>query len=407
MPDETVLDLSSLDPDFTQNPYPSYATWREEAPVRKVILHGLPAWLVTRSEDIMTVLADARFKIATEYASPGIPRVPWVFGAAKAGLEKHLSAVDPPDHTRLRRLVGKDFTARRVERLRPAVRRITDELIDGFAADGTVELLSQFAYPLAVTVISELLGVPESDRAACVRWSEPLIAGATVTPEQVAAAHQSLSDYLSDLVESKQAEPGTDLLSVLVNNDGGGLTLGEVKSIASQILLAGFGTTATLIGSGMLALLDHPDQLRLLYRRPELTPNAIEEFLRYDAPADTAFPRFAAEDVKLGGVVIRAGDAVLFSLASANRDLPITGDREALDIGRAEIKHLAFAHGIHYCLGAPLARMEGEVAFRGLLAACADLALAGDRDELMIEPSPFTRTLTRLPLTFTARPEAT
>jgi cytochrome P450 len=179
-----------------------------------------------------------------------------------------------------------------------------------------------------------------------------------------------------------------------------------VKSIAAQILLAGLSTTASLIGNGMLALLDHPGQLRLLYGHPELTPNAVEEFLRYDCPADTTFPRFAAEDVELGGVTIRAGDAVLFSLASANRDLPVTGDCAALDINRAEIKHLSFAHGIHYCLGAPLARLEGEIAFRRLLGACADLALGCGRDELMIRPSPFIRALTRLPLTFTARPTA-
>lgn len=409
MPDEAILDLSTLDPDFTQDPYPHYAAWRAEAPVRKVVLHGLPAWLATRAEDVMTVLTDARFKVGTEYASPGIPRVPWVFGAAAAGLEKHLSAVDPPDHTRLRRLVGRSFTPRRIERLRPAVRRITGELIDGFIARGTVELLSQFAYPLAVTVISELLGVPEPDRAACVGWFKPLSAGSAASPEEVNAGYLSMSGYLSDLVDSKQAAatPATDLLSVLLNaRDDDRLTLGEVKSFAAQILLAGFGTTASLIGNGMLALIDHPGQLHLLYRHPELTPNAIEEFLRYDCPADTAFPRFAAEDVKLGGVVVQAGDAVLFSLASANRDLSATGDHAVLDISRAEIKHLSFAHGIHYCLGAPLARLVGETAFRCLLAACADLALDCDRDQLAIVPSPFIRTLTRLPLTFTARPAA-
>jgi cytochrome P450 len=366
-------------------------------------------WLVTRSEDVLTVLTDVRFKLGHEYASPSIPRVPWIFSVTMAGLEKHLSAIDPPDHTRLRRLAGKAFTPRRLERLRPAIRRITGGLIDGFIADGIVELNSQFAYPLAVTVISELLGVPEADRAACVRWFEPLSAGVAASPEEVNAAYLSLASYFSDLVDSKQAtaSSATDLLSVLVNaRDDDRMTLGEVKSLAAQLLLAGFGTTASLIGSGMVALLDHPDQLRLLRSHPELTPNAVEEFLRYDCPADTGFPRFAAEDVKLGGVLIRAGDAVLFSLTSANRDLPVTGDPAALDISRAEIKHLSFAHGIHHCLGAPLARLEADIAFRSLLGACQNLALGCDRDELMIGPSPFVRTLMRLPLTFTARPAA-
>lgn len=405
MSDETILDLSSLDPDFTQDPHPRYAAWRAEAPVTRVVLHGLPAWLVTRSKDVMTVLSDDRFKISTEYASPDIPRVSWVFGPAEAGLEKHLLALDPPDHTRLRRLVSKAFTPRRIELLRPAVRRIADDLINEFIADEAVELVSQFAYPLAVSVVSEVLGVPEADRGACIRWFKPLSAGAAADPEEASAANLSLSRYLSDLTESKQsAAPGPDLLSVLVHarNDGE-LTLSEVKSVAAQILLAGIGTTASLIGNGMLALLDHPAQLRLLYRKPELTPHAVEEFLRYGAPADTTFPRFAAEDVKLGGVVIRAGDAVLFSLASANWDLPVAGDRAVLDINRAEIKHMSFSHGVHYCLGAPLARLEGDIAFRSLLAACADLALAGDRDDLLIAPSPLIRGLTRLPLTFTAR----
>ena len=406
MTDVPVLDLASLDPDFTQDPYPFYEQWRVEAPVRKVVYHGLPGWLVTRSEDIMTVLSDNRFSINTKYANPDIPRVPWLFGTAEMGLQKHLAAVDPPDHTRLRRLVGKVFTARRVEQLRPAITRIAQSLVDGFLPNGRVELLSEFAYPLAVTVISELLGAPEEGRAECILWSKTLVAGAAADPAEAFTALTSLTTYITELVDSKQASnsPDADLLTALVaaRDEGDKLTDEEVKSLAFQLLLAGFETSSVLIGNGTLALLENPDQLKLLYERPELTANAVEEFLRYDGAVDTAIPRFTTEDVELGGVVIPKGEAIHFSLASANRDLPIKGDREKLDITREDVKHMAFAHGIHFCLGAPLARLEAGIAFRAILDNCKDLALDGDREALKRKPSPFVRSLTHLPVTFTA-----
>lgn len=405
MDDLPVLDLDHPSPDFLQNPYPLFADLRAKAPVRRVLYSGLLAWLVTRSDDIVKVFTDSRFSNDIRACGPDNRDVPWLFGLEQLGLSRHLSVSDPPDHTRLRRLVGKVFTPRRIETLRPMIQQVADDLIGTFLSRGSAELLSEFARPLPVSAISEIIGVPPRDRPAFKGWVTDILGPEATDPEAIGAAFMAIASYLSELVASKRADGAigtTDLLADLVTaqEQDERLTDEELRSLAFALLAAGFETTAILIGNGMLALLEHPDQMELLRARPDLTAQAVEEFLRYDAPVDTSLPRFAGEDVIIGDTVIRAGDVVLCALTSANRDLPVTGHADSLDIARPDIRHLSFGHGIHFCIGAPLARLELSVAFRTLLDRCQNITLAAEPGDLIRQPAVLTRRLAALPIRF-------
>ena len=391
---------------FFGDPDELYRTLRREAPVVRVNTPmGLPAWVVTRYEDARPALNDsrlskdaARFGEILERSSVEQERR----GQFADSLARHMLNTDPPDHTRLRKLVNRAFTGRAIARMRPRIEEIAHGLADGMAAkaerEGTVDLLDEFAFPLPMTVISELLGVPEGERDEFRAWSNTVLSAAP--QEERFAAGAAMAQFFTRLVADKGANPGEDMLSAIVraSEDGDTLSAGEATSMAFLLLVAGHETTVNLIGNGVLALLRHPDQLALLRADASLVPNAVEEFLRFDGPINLATLRYTTEPVDIGGTPIPAGEVVLISLISANRDPERYEDPTRLDVTRDTSGHLAFGYGIHHCLGAPLARLEGEVAFRTLLDRFPGLTLAGDPAILGWRQSTLIHGLTRLPV---------
>jgi len=301
---------------------------------------------------------------------------------------RHMLSVDPPDHTRLRRLASAAFSRPRMAALRPRVQAITDRLLDDLQAggDGAVDLVKGFAFPLPFTVISELLGVPEQDRDRLGNWFITLLtpSSAPEPPAEAVAASANIVQYLTELLARKRAAPGEDLVTDLVRaaDRDGALTEQEILSTIFQLVVAGHDTTTSLIGNGTVALLLHPEQRDALVADPALIPHAIEEMLRWDAPVPHSTFRYTTQDVVLGGTVIPAFSQVIISLAAANRDPGRYGDPETLDVTRADTSHLAFGHGIHHCLGARLARLEGLIAFTTLLARFPAMRLAVPRSAL-------------------------
>ncbi|WP_063780804.1 cytochrome P450 family protein [Nonomuraea sp. SBT364] len=369
----------------------------EGGPVRRGrYLDGTPIWLVTGYDESVTALTDPRF-------SSDVARQSKLDVAAAAGLPddvvpyllRTLGAYDPPDHTRLRRLVSREFTARRVERLRPRVQEITDALLDGLP--GEFDLIERFAYPLPIQVICELLGVPAHDRDTWRTWAADLTAPA---PDRIASGARGLVAYMTELVGAKRVSGADDLLSALVRvqeDDGDRLADEELIALAISMLIAGHETTVALISQSVRILLTRPDLTARLRADPDAVPAAVEEFLRVTGPAEIAVMRYTLEPVELGGVSIAAGEAVQVVYAAANRD-PRRFDRPALlDAGRADNAHLGFGHGIHYCLGAALARAETQIALRTLLARFPGLALAVPPSEIGWRPG-MQRALTSLPV---------
>ncbi|MFE6840949.1 cytochrome P450, partial [Streptomyces sp. NPDC057705] len=297
---------------------------------------------------------------------------------------------DPPDHTRLRRLVSKAFTARRVAGMRPRIQAITDRLLDEVVPSGRADLVADFALPLPVTVISELLGVPVDDRHDFQRWTDRMIMRGAEPPDPavVNEAWQHMRAYVTELIRAKRAAPGDDLLSGLITarDQEQQLTEDELIAMVFLLLVAGYITTVNLIGGGIAMLLAHPDQLDRLRSEPELLPGAIEEFLRYDGPVSPGIARFAREDVEIAGVTIPRGATVVIASAIADRDPARFADPDHLDITRKDNAHLAFGHGIHYCLGAPLARLEGQIAIGTALHRLPGLTLAVAPDEIRWRP---------------------
>jgi cytochrome P450 len=384
--------------DFKANPYPVYEQMRQFSPVRAVDVPTGRLWLVTRYADARQVLTDPRFtKVAPDQHALQPP------GAAARPderlLSEHMLSVDPPAHTRLRRLVNKVFTAGRIEALRPRVREIADDLLDGFADKGEVDLVAGYAFPLPITVICELLGVPMDDRDSFRDWSNAVVGGMASGGDNRQAA-QALATYVVDLIAVKRAALGDDLLSQLIAVTDGGdrLSERELVSMVFLLLIAGHETTVNLIANGAYLLLTHPDALRRVTADPGLIPGAVEEFLRYESPVETTTPRFTSEPVEIGGVTIPAGEVVLVSLSSVNRDEARFAEPARFDIDRRDTPHLAFGHGIHFCLGAPLARMEGRVAFERMLPRLPELALAVPAGDLAWRPGLLIRGLVDLPV---------
>ncbi|MEV5548609.1 cytochrome P450 [Streptomyces sp. NPDC052309] len=402
MNQEPVL-LPYGDPAFLADPFPLYRQLREDGPVRRaVIAGGLDAWLVTRYEDGLAALSDPRLSSDVRDASD--PRLMEQLPAfERESMTSNMLRTDPPDHTRLRRLVSKAFTARRVAELQPRIQEITDRLLDAVAPVGRAELIADFALPLPVTVISELLGVPVDDRHDFQRWTDDMLMRGAERPDPGAMneAWQHMHTYVTGLLENKRARPGDDLLSALINARDEEQRLNEDELIAMVFLLlvAGYVTTVNLIGSGIAALLAHPDQLRLLRDNPELLPTAVEEFLRYDGPVSPGIARFAREDVEIAGTTVPRGATVLIASAIADRDPARFPAPDRLDVTRPDNGHLAFGHGIHYCLGAPLARLEGRTAIGTVLRRLPGLALAVPPAELTWRPGGL-RGPMRLPVTF-------
>ena len=385
-----------LGAEYFQDPYSAHARLREQRPVTPVIMpDGTSAWLVTGYAEARAALADPRLR----KNMPGRrPEPDSIFTA----LEMHMLNSDPPDHERLRRLVNKAFTARRVERLRPRITAITTRLLDDMSTlegRAEVDLLASFAFPLPITVICELLGVPVADRDDFRAWSATAVSD-TAPPELSRAHATALISYITALLAVKRREPADDLLSALIaaRDDGDGLSENELVSMAFLLLVAGHETTVNLIGSGVLALLLNPAELARLRADPALIGGAVEELLRHVNPVNNATFRRAAETVEIGGVRISRGDLVLVALSAANRDPARFGDPDRLDLGRDSSGHLAFGHGIHHCLGAPLARLEAQIALAGLLARFGSIRLAVPPNSLRWRPSTLIHGLESLPV---------
>lgn len=386
---------SSYDREFRDDPYPAFAVLREHGAVHQVSLRmGDPAWVVVGYAEARAALTDPRL-VNDPDRVPGEHRSEDPLSAA--GLGRHLLAVDPPDHTRLRQLVGRAFTPRRIEALRPRVTDIVTSLLDEMAPHEQVELLDAFAVPLAVTVICELLGVPGAERGTFRGWVKDLSAPAG-DPAVVQRAAAAIGGYLSGLIAAKHGEPGDDLLSVLARAHADGqLDAGEMMSSAFLMLVAGHETTVNLIGNGVVALLRH-GQWAALGEDLHRVPAAVEELLRFDGPVEHATVRWAREAMKLGGHDVPAGSRVFVILDAADRDPRRFGAPDRLDLRRDSGGHLAFGHGIHYCVGAPLARLEGAVAFRGLRSRFPQLSLAVASAELRARPSLLLRSFVEVPV---------
>ncbi|KUN89839.1 cytochrome [Streptomyces bungoensis] len=376
---QRVVDLGEFGDAFRRDPHPVYARLREQGPVHRVRAPGADAdqttWLVVGYEEARAALADPRLakdstKIGTTFLDEEL-------------IGKYLLTADPPQHTRLRGLVARAFTMRRVERLRPRIQRVTDDLLDEMLPRGGADLIDSLAYPLPITVICELLGVPDMDRAEFRRTSTEVVAPTSAQTEYDSVVR--LAGYLTELIEDKRcAGPTDDLLSDLIRTtaeDGDRLSPEELRGLAYLLLIAGHETTVNLIGNGVRALLTHPAQLAALRADPGLLDGAVEEMLRYEGPVETATFRFAAEPLEIGGTAIAPGESVLIGLTAAQRDDSRYPDPHRFDIRRDTRGHLAFGHGIHFCLGAPLARLEGRIAIGTLLERAPGLALDGEPGE--------------------------
>jgi cytochrome P450 len=393
--------------EFRARTYETFARMRAEDPVfcQPGIDGETLIWFVTRHDDVVRVLLDDE----TFVRDPALALPPEQLAAAQtvlpeafAFIDRHMLNRDGEDHRRLRRLVAKAFTPRIVERLRPRIEEIADGLIDAVEARGRMDLVDEYAFPLPITVIAELLGFPVTDRDRFRRWSNAIVTpalGAEAWGEFVALMNEFVA-YLHELFARRRSEPADDLVSALLQVHEGGDALSEEELFSMVVLLivAGHETTVNLIANATLALLEHPDELAQLRREPARIPAAVEECLRYDGPVERALNRWAAADAEIGGRTIRRGDDVIVILGSANRDPDRFDDADVLDVDRADTRHVAFGRGSHYCLGAPLARLEGEIALATLLRRLPGLRLAVARDELRWRPVPLFRGLASLPV---------
>ncbi|OKJ92803.1 hypothetical protein AMK34_30540 [Amycolatopsis sp. CB00013] len=353
------------------------AIYAEYPPMSRVVFpSGCEGWLVTRYEDVRLIFSDTRF--SRNLLAPGAPCLiePGDFSTG----EHSILNMDPPDHTRLRKLTAQAFTVRRIAGLRPRIQEIADTLLRAMAEHGPpVDLVEMFAFPLPTAVMCEILGVPYEGRERFRQWSRVIVTPVAYSPAEVAQARRDGADDMAALVAVKRETPGEDLLSVLVHardEDGDRLTEAELIDLATQLLLAGHETTVSLIATGIVLLTGHSDQLAALRSDPSLTEGAVEEIMRFDGPADASLLRVALEDVELSAGPVRRGEAVLAHTGAANRDEAAFPGASRFDIRRRNAPQLGFGHGLHFCLGAALARLEGEIAFRTLLDGLPGLDLA-------------------------------
>jgi len=368
----------AMSPAFRDDPYLFYDRFRGPSPLLRV---ADTIWFALGHADVTALLRHPKVssdesRAATEIGKSGP-------GAVKS---QSMLFMDPPDHIRLRGLVARAFTPRRVEELRQATETIAAELVDGLKTRGPeVDLIEAFAYPLPVRVICALLGVPAADEAVFTEWSraiarslDPIVLRSPELDARIEVARGELRAYLGDLLAARRKVPGNDLLSALaaVDVDGDRITSGEVMALAVLLLVAGHETTVNLIGNGMLALLRAPAELERLRQSPELIGPAVDELLRFDGPVQIT-QRVVIEDMDVVGCPVKAGDEILLVLGAANRDPAVFAEPHRLDVGRDARRHVAFGGGIHHCLGAALARMEGQIAFQALLDRFGRIELAG------------------------------
>ncbi|MEV0251706.1 cytochrome P450 [Nocardia sp. NPDC050712] len=380
--------------------HPLLARLRREEPVARIQLpYGGEGWLITRYDDVRLVLADPRFSRAEAVDREDLPRA-----TPEPPRGDSLLSMDPPEHTRLRKLVAKAFTGRRVEQLRPRAQQIVDEHLDAIERSGPpADLVRQFALPLPVTLICEMLGVPTDQQHRFRDFSDAILSTTAYTREQILSARAELEGYLAELVAQRRAEPADDLLGALVaarDNDDR-LSETELVNLGVGLLIAGHETTANQIANFTYVLLTEPGHWDLLQRDPGLLPGAVEELLRHvQLGSGGAFARIATEDVELSGVTVRAGEAVFVNTQAANRDESVFADPEELDLTRAGNPHMAFGHGAHHCLGAQLARLELQVAIGTLLRRFPGLRLAVPLDEVPWKTGLLVRGPKALPVTW-------
>lgn len=369
---EIRFDLA--DPRFKADPHPTYARLRVEAPVFRSRLGRRPVWLVTRYDDVAALLRDPRFAKDPAHARSG--DAPWMPGFMRP-LARNMLDLDAPDHTRLRALVQKAFTPRLIERLRPRVESLADELL-GRVRGGRMELVRDYALPIPLTIIGELLGIPAADRDRFHRWSATIVSASPgIGAVRLLPTVWSMFRYLRGQFAARRADPRDDLISALVQAEEAGdrLSDDELLAMVFILLVAGHETTVNLIAGGVLALLQNPEQLERLRADPALLRPAVEELARFVSPVELATERYAREDVEIAGVAIRRGEMVLGVIGSANRDEAHFAAPDTLDLGRDPNRHLAFGLGAHYCLGAPLARLEVGIAIPMLLERAPGLRL--------------------------------
>jgi cytochrome P450 len=394
-----------LDGEFTQDSNGVLARMRDQPPVLVRFPDGEEGWLLTRYEDVKIAASDPRIS----HDLDGLVKLEQLRGAAESGVSatdpeaeyrwmfRQVLYMDPPDHARLRKLVNKAFVPRVIEQSRLRIEEVADGLLDRMTGRGNVELVSAYAVPLPLTVICEQLGIPEEDRTDFQNWARVLMGG---SPEQRPAVLPAVADYLRSLIERKRASPGTDLVSRMIaaSEDDDRLSWQELISMTLSLLIAGHDTTVHMIANGTLAFLQSPGQLALLRSDPSLLPNAVEEILRYGSPVNVTSARFTLEPIVLGGVHIPAGEILYVSFLSANRDPRYFSDPDKFDITRDTRGHLGFGHGIHYCVGAPLARLEGSIGRSRLLDRFPEMRLAVAPQTLAYRDSAVVHGLEELPV---------
>lgn len=403
--------------EFKADPYPAYAALRDEDPAFcRTSADGVARlWFITRYEDVAAALRDQRRFVKdvrntlTEEERAALPPAPELYDL----LTHHMLNADGAQHARLRALVGKAFAARRVDQLEPRIAALAAALLDRLQPRGHMDLIEEFSLPFSIAVIAELLGIPSRDRQRFRAWSHVLVAPSADSARnerKTAKLRPAMADfvaYLGALCEERRRAPQNDLISTLLQaeDDGAHLTPEELYSMVLLLTVVGHETSVYLIGNCVLTLLLHPPALAQVRQAPELLPQAIEELIRYDGPVERATMRFAAEDIHLHGQVIHRGDAVSLALAAAHRDPSAYAAPDTLDIGRPDCRHLGFGLGVHYCLGAPLARLETRVALAALLQRLSDLRLSVPPGELRWVTNPILRAPRRLPVQWTPHTE--
>ncbi|OEH91093.1 cytochrome P450 family protein [Bacillus solimangrovi] len=402
--EKVVFDLYSSE--YQHNPYPTLEYFREHDPIHPFYVYlgdiKANAWLITRYQDVLALF---NHKYVTKDVINNLneeEKKEWKYGSNIELIFNNMLFKDPPDHSRLRTLVHKVFTPKMISELKNRIEQISIELIEKMKDKKNVDLLDDYAYPLPVTVISEMMGIPKEDRNKFRVWSK-MITDISNNAEEVQKFESSIQEfmqYLEETIEKRKKVPSDDIISglVIVEENGEMLSHNELLSMLLLLIVAGHETTVNLIGNGMLALLQHRDQLEKLRENPEYIKTAIEELLRFTNPVEFATERYAREDFIFHGNEIKKGDFLFLGLAAANRDPLQFANPNELDITRHPNKHLAFGHGIHACLGAPLARLEGQVAFQHLLEHFPNISLDVDDKEIIWRRSEIFRGLEALPI---------
>ncbi|MFB5551537.1 cytochrome P450 [Bacillus cereus] len=400
---EDGINLASAQ--FKEDAYEIYKESRKKQPILFVNQVEIgKEWLITRYEDALPLLKDNRLKKDwTNVFSQDIKNM-YLSVDNSDHLTTHMLNSDPPNHSRLRSLVQKAFTPKMIAQLDGRIERIADDLISDIERKGTLNLVDDYSFLLPIIVISEMLGIPKEDQAKFRIWSHAVIASPE-TPEEIKETEKQLSEfitYLQYLVDIKRKEPKEDLVSALIlaESEGHKLSARELYSMIMLLIVAGHETTVNLITNTVLALLENPNQLQLLKDNPKLIDSAIEEGLRYYSPVEVTTARWAAEPFQIHDRTIEKGDMVVIALASANRDETVFENPEVFDITRENNRHIAFGHGSHFCLGAPLARLEAKIAITNLFNRMPELKIKGNREEIKWKGNYLMRSLEELPLTF-------